>query len=252
MIQDLVQPKLLVSGAIIFMLIKSTDLNLSSLCLFVFGPSGIGKTSLTKTLPGKKVIVSLENGCLSVAGEETIDIYDCCVDGNGKELDRARRVEKFIYFFKEILPKHPEFDWVIVDSMTELGQLLVEFLKKKYPDRKDSFPMWGEYSDSLLAICKSLRDCRRNVYITALDSVDKDEAGRRFTGIDVAGKISSRIPALFDEVFYMKEFVDEGKSVRKLVTGSFHDIIAKDRSGKLSLLENANFGAIINKIRGNV
>lgn len=234
-----------------FMFKKASDIHQGTINVAVYGAAGVGKTSLTKTIPGKKVLVSLENGCLSIAGDETIDIYDCCVDGHGNELDRTRRIEKFSYFFKEILPKHTEYDWVVVDSLTELAQVLVEHLKKKYPDRSDAFPMWGEYNDCLLAISKTLRDCGRNVYITALDSVDKDDSGKRFIGIDVAGKISSRIPAFYDEVFYLKEFTEEGKSVRKLITGPWNGVVAKDRSGKLNLVEDADLTSVIKKIKGN-
>lgn len=234
-----------------FMFKKATDIHQERLALLTYGQSGSGKTSSAKTLPGRKLVINLENGCLPLAGDESIDIYDCCVDGNGKELDRTRRIDKFNYCLREIIPQHPEYDWLVVDSLTELAQVLVENLKKKYPDRSDAFPMWGEYNDTLMGICKNLRDSGRNVFITALDCVDKDESGRRFIGIDVSGKIAARIPAFFDEIFYLKEFTDEGKSVRKLITGNYNGVIAKDRSGKLNLIEEANLSLVINKIKGN-
>lgn len=189
-------------------------------------------------------------GFLCLAGDPELDIYDICVDGNGKELDRSLRIKKFEYCLKEIIPKHPEYDWLIVDSMTELAQLLVENLKKKFPDRSDAFPLWGEYNDTLMALSKNLRDLGKNIYITALESIEKDETGRRFVGIDVNGKISSRLPAFYDEVFYLREFTNDGKTVRKLITGNYQGITAKDRSGKLDLFEDADLGKIINKIKG--
>ena len=222
------------------------------LSLLVYGPSGSGKTSVAATLPGKVLLVNAENGLLSISSGKEMAVYDLTVDGNGKDLDRSFRFEKLLHLLKEVLPGMTDkFDWLVFDSLTEISQNLVEGLKKKYPDKSDGLKLWGEYNDFMVAFVKQLRDYRPfNILLLALDSVDKDDSGKRFVGVDINGKISSRIPALIDEVFYLKDFEADGKKIKKLITASYMNIVAKDRSGKLDQFEDPDLGKIIEKING--
>lgn len=223
----------------------------STKCL-IYGSSGVGKTTALATLPGKTLLVSAENGLLSISDKD-IDVYDLTVDKNGKALDRHLRFEKLNHFLSKVLPELEGYDTLAIDSLTEIAQNIVENLKIKHPESRDALKMWGEYSAIMTALVKSLRDLPGyNVVMTALSSVDKDEQNRRFIGIDVNGKISGRIPALLDEVFYMQVMQDdEGKEHRVFVTSNHGDIIAKDRSGKLNQFEQPDFGRIFAKIKGD-
>lgn len=227
----------------------------SRLVMLVFGPSGSGKTRLIRTLPNpsRVCVINLENGLLSIAKGSEIAVYDCTVDANGKEMSREFRFEKLVHFLKNVAPtKSADFDWLVIDSLTEASQNLVETLKKKYPDKKDTLNVWGEYSEFIIAFVKQLRDFRPfNILFLALESIDKDEVGKRFIGIDINGKASMRLPALLDEVFYLKTFTKEdGTKVQKLITSTYENIIAKDRSGALSQFEDPNLSVIIEKING--
>jgi len=217
----------------------------------IFGESGSGKTTLISTLPGKTLIYNAENGLLSLA-RFSIDVYDGTVDKNGKSLSRVQRFEKLMHFLANVFPElNGKYDNLVFDSLTEIAQNLVEYLKSKY-DESSGFKMWGEYNDRMTDLIKTLRDYKKyNIIFLALDSIDKDESGRRFTGIDINGKIAHRLPALLDEVFYLKVMPDdEGKLVRKIITSGHQGIIAKDRSGKLDLFEQPDLTKIITKIQG--
>ena len=207
----------------------------------VYGEPKIGKTTLTKTLPGKPLIVNLENGLLSLQ-DEAIDVYDCTVDKDGKPMERHQRFEKLIHLFTNRLNEDEmkkKYDWIVIDSLTEVGQCLVESMKKKYPDAKDSLRLWGDYSDKITDLIKQMRDFKPyNVLFLGLEIADKDDQGRRFVGVDLNGKISQRVPALVDEVFHYRKFQkDDGSEIRKLVTSSYERAIAGDRSGKLNQFE---------------
>ena len=91
-----------------------------------------------------------------------------------------------------------------------------------------------------------------NFLFLALEVYDKDDQSRRFTGVDLNGKISQRVPALVDEVFQLREFEKEdGGTVRKLVTSTYDKAIAGDRSGKLDQFEDPNMTKIIKKIQSS-
>lgn len=229
------------------------DFKSERLSILIYGPSGSGKTTVSSTLPGKILLVNAENGLLSISSGKDLAVYDLTVDANGKDLPRDYRFEKLLHLLKEVLPKMTDkFDWLVFDSLTEISQNLVEGLKKKYPDRKDGLPMWGEYNELMVSFIKQLRDYRPfNILLLALDSVDKDDTGKRFIGVDINGKVSSRVPALLDEVFYIKDFeTQEGKKVKKLITSNYQNIIAKDRSGKLDQFEDPDLSKVVAKING--
>ena len=74
----------------------------SRIVTIVYGQPKIGKTTLARTLPGKSLIINLENGLLSLKGSN-IDVYDCTVDRNGNPMERHHRFEKLIYLFSKVL-----------------------------------------------------------------------------------------------------------------------------------------------------
>lgn len=219
--------------------------------IIVYGESGSGKTTLAKTVPGKPLIINAENGLRSLRGSN-IPVYDITVDKDGNLLDRKYRFEKLIHLLHLLNGDEykAKFDWLIFDSLTEITQCFVEYLKDKHPDGKDALKLWGEYNDGVQGFIKSLRDfAPYNILLLALESYDKDETGRRFTGIDINGKISTRVPALFDECFQIKEFVNEdGAHKRFLITSKYENNIAKDRSGNLDQFEDANIANVVSKI----
>lgn len=216
----------------------------------IYGQSGIGKTTAAATTGKKTLIISLENGLRSIADHE-IDVYDVTVDANGNELPRHIRHDKLLHAFKILQDDQykSRYEVLFFDSLTEIAQNLVEKLKLTYPDRKDVMKLWGDYNDAMLNIVKTIRDFKPySIVVTALDKIETDEFQRRFHGIDISGKIASRIPAFFDEVFYYGKFDVDGEQVRMFLTDGGDNYLAKDRSGKLEKLEKPNLSNILDKI----
>lgn len=231
------------------MFLSTDNASTQRISILVYGESGVGKTTLTKTCD-KPLLVSLENGYLSLKGSH-IDLYDVTVDKEGNPLPMNLRFEKLCHGLELLNTDEmkAKYKWLVFDSITEIAQALVYFLQKKYPEKKDALVMWGEYNNLMTEFVKKLRDfAPYNILILGLQAMEKDDQHRRFAGIDMPGKISTRVPALFDECFQYKVFeTDEGEQ-RRLITAPFEHCIAKDRSGKLEKFELPNIQNIYDKI----
>jgi hypothetical protein len=226
---------------------STRDIAASTVKMLVVGESGVGKTKLAKTLAdaGQQVLIlSAESGLLSLRGT---DIHAIEIGKDVNPVDHLKEV------YAWLMTERPAYDWLFIDSLTEITQRQVAYLKLLYPDRKDRFPLWEEYADTIRALIKDFRDqSLYSVVFTALVKVDSDKDGRRFYGISMEHKtLRQDLPALFDEVFAMRILPDEnGLPGRWLVTQPHEDWLGKDRSGALELFEKPDLAAITAKILG--
>lgn len=213
----------------------------------VVGESGIGKTSLVKTLPApmsRVLIVSAESGLLCLSGtdiavfeigentwENVNEIYNYLDSDNGKT-----------------------FDYIYIDSLTEIGEKMLEQLKRdpKLSDTKNTFLLWGKLKEQMKVFLKGMRDLKKcSVIFTCLPATEKD--GLELVDIfKMPGGIKDEVKPLFDIVLHYQIFKDEdGSSVRKLVTSDEVSKLAKDRSGLLEHYEEPDLSIIINKVLKN-
>lgn len=233
------------------MKIKQNESLTQSIKAVIYGPSGAGKTSIIKTYDeqkyGKAILISAEAGLMSIRGHK-VDIIDITLDDQDKPLPKEERFKRLVEAFQYV-STHPEYKTIFLDSITEVGQNCIEALKKEFT-ASQALPMWGAYGDRMRGITKAFRDLpNKNVIILGLSTIDKDEFQRRFTSIDLQGKIGDQLPQYFDEVLYLSiETTDKNETKRTLLTQTQNNIIAKDRSGKLDLKEEPNLTKIFDKI----
>lgn len=230
----------------------------------VIGQAGIGKTSLLRTIMGQGFDINTG----SWVQEENPIGRVCILSAESgllciRDLVQGGYVEGFeignLQDFKEALQvlAHPDnqqkYQWVFIDSLTEIASRCVEAMKAKYPDASKSFQLWGEYTDTMTALIKAFRDMSAyNVVFSCLDAVDKDELNRRFIGPDISGTgLKQRLPSYFDEVLFYTQFSDDqGRPYRAFVCHPTDKHQAKDRSGKLNQIEKPCLRNIYQKIIG--
>ena len=211
----------------------------------VHGPSGAGKTMLCASAKAPTIIVNTEGGLLSVKGApEYIK--------TAKVTTIADLYELYDMLAAAAAADKREYDWIMLDSCSEIAEVVLAAEKAKAPDPRQAY---GELITQMLQLIKAFRDMPHyNVCMTFKQGHWVD--GR--TGITSFGpslpgsKLDNEIPYLFDEVFALRVEMDEatGKPYRVLQTSRDIQYEAKDRSGKLELFEQPSLALIHDKIYG--
>jgi hypothetical protein len=206
--------------------------------LLVYGQAGAGKTSLIPTLP-TPVILSAEGGLLSIADTNLpfIEITS---------MDDLREAYKWLNSSAEAA----EFESVALDSISEIAEVVLNAEKKI---NKDPRAAYGAMQEQMADIIRGFRDLPgKHVYMSAKLEKTQDEMGRVLYAPSMPGnKTGQSLPYFFDEVLALRVEKDaEGNTRRALMTDGDGLWLAKDRSGKLEVWEDADLGGIIKKIGG--
>jgi hypothetical protein len=207
--------------------------------LLVYGQAGAGKTSLIPTLP-TPVILSAEGGLLSIADTNLpfIEITS---------MDDLREAYKWLTSSAEAA----EFESVALDSISEIAEVVLNAEKKI---NKDPRAAYGAMQEQMADIIRGFRDLPgKHVYMSAKLEKTQDEMGRVLYAPSMPGnKTGQSLPYFFDEVLALRVEKDaEGFTRRALMTDGDGLWLAKDRSGKLEVWEDADLGEIIKKIGGS-
>jgi len=127
--------------------------------------------------------------------------------------------------YQYLIENKDSFDTVIIDSITELSNMVLDELQQDefWGDDKRALKMWGELSNRLLKILKSFRDIQGiNVVLIALEDAVEENYKTVFKPLLDGKKTVEFVPALYDVVLRFEK--QEGKIVA---------VPEKDRTGQL-------------------
>ena len=217
---------------------RTSDVVMDGITILVYGQSGVGKTSLIRTIPGRVLILSAEAGLLSLRDTdiEYVGIHSMA------DLNEA---------YSYILSHLEDYNCIVLDSLSEIGEVILASEKKATRDGRQAYLAM---QDQLMELIRAFRDLSVNVYMTAkLDRAKDDISGMMLYSASLPGqKCSQNLPYLFDEVLCMRcENDEDGKPVRFLQTFTDSSYCCKDRSGTLEPYEKADLGKIMEKINEN-
>ncbi|MCK5604791.1 ATP-binding protein [Candidatus Pacearchaeota archaeon] len=215
---------------------NTRDVSAQYLKILVHGAAGSGKTRLCGTTGGKTVILSAESGLLSLAGQD-IDVIEI-------------KTMADLYGAFAFLQTDTIYDWVCLDSISEIAEVVLATEKAKTKDPRQAY---GELQTQMMQLLRGFRDLPKNVYFSAKQDRAKDEVtgGMIFAPSAPGTKVAPAMPYLFDLVFALHNWKDEEGNVQSaLQTQRCAQYEAKDRSGKLEMVEPADLGAIHTKIVG--
>jgi hypothetical protein len=249
----------------------------------IFGPSGVGKTSLLKSLPPAETLcIDLEAGMKSVQDwpgdsipvrtfADALDI-GCLVGGVNPSADPNGFFSEAHY--QHLSQTYPDLVKMIagkriifVDSITDLTRQAMAWAKTRpeaFSDKTgkpDTRGAYGLLAREVIGLLKHLQHAQAKtvIFVGILERVTDEFNRTTWQPQMEGGKAARELPGIVDQVVSMHLFsrsagdewtLDEKSSERRLVcrAGNPFGLPAKDRSGRLDVTEPPDLGALLSKI----
>jgi len=245
----------------------------------LFGPAGVGKTTQARTLdPKSTLFVDLEAGTLAIqdwAGD-VVDVRAIAQEYNKYPWEIARALALYIgghdpsdangayskpvydAVSKAFAPiELSKYETIFIDSITVASRECFKwckvqpetFNKDGKPDTRGAYGLLGQ---EMIRWLTHLQHAPKSIVVSGILDMEVDDLKRVSWVPQVEGSKTGReLPGIFDQVITLQNFkTEDGQLYRAFCCQQQNawGYPAKDRSGRLEMLEAPDLGALIKKI----
>lgn len=244
----------------------------------IFGKSGIGKTSLLWTMPAETTLFfDLEAGDLAIEGWQGDTIrprtwqecrdFAVFIGGANPSLRDDQPYSPAHYAAVCERYGNPaaldKYDTIFIDSITVAGRLCFNWCKgqpqafSEKTGKPDTRGAYGLHGQEMIGWLTHLQHTRgKNIWFVGILDEKLDDFNRRIYQPQIEGsKTGLELPGIVDQVITMAEMPTEsGTSFRAFICHTLNEqgFPAKDRSGRLELMEEPHLGRLMEKVKGKV
>ena len=244
----------------------------------IFGKSGIGKTSLLWTMPAETTLFfDLEAGDLAIEGWQGDTIrprtwqecrdFAVFIGGANPSLRDDQPYSPAHYAAVCERYGNPtaldKYDTIFIDSITVAGRLCFNWCKgqpqafSEKTGKPDTRGAYGLHGQEMIGWLTHLQHTRgKKIWFVGILDEKLDDFNRRVYQPQIEGsKTGLELPGIVDQVITMAEMPTEsGTSFRAFICHTLNEqgFPAKDRSGRLELMEEPHLGRLMEKVKGKV
>ncbi len=238
--------------------------------MVIFGQYGVGKTSLLKTLNECTLCLDFEAGMLAVQDwngdsisirtwDEARDIA-CLIGGPNPASKHVYSQQHFESVKNKYTLDFQKYKCIFIDSITIASKICLTWSKNQ-PDAfsiktgaADLRSAYGILANEMSAWLRQFQHIPdKDIVFVGLLETKFDDFNKTLYVPQIEGaKTSIELPSILDEVISMIVAKDaEGNMSRKFICHTLNPsgYPAKDRSGCLDMIEEANLGSLLSKIK---
>ena len=215
--------------------------------VFLYGPSGAGKTTMASTFPNP-LFLDLEDGMRSIRSDQ-LEHEVLRYPGDPKEnITSMAEVKKFYAEVKAIEHNAP-FDTIVIDSMNELQNLIMKNILFKFDsnrqmDDQPTLQDYGKLARDSLTIVRLFLQLPFNIIFTCA-AVPQEYIDQQVYPVFLGRKTGPEILRLVEMVGYCHTRTDaEGEVLHMVSFETTPDWVAKDRYGIEETVIPNNYSAL--------
>lgn len=246
----------------------------------LFGPSGVGKTTQARTLdPNTTLFVDLEAGTLAIQDwpGDVLDVRNAAIALGAHPWQVARAIALFIggpdpadangpyskAAYDQVVSVFgsidlAKYDVVFIDSITVASRMCFDWsqrqdevkTKDNKVDTRSAYGLLGREKGKWLT---HLQHSPKSIIVVGILDSHEDELRRIVWEPQMEGSKTAReLPGIFDQVVTIQNFkAEDGSLYRGFCCQQQNpwNYPAKDRSGRLEMIEPPHLGQLMKKIR---
>jgi phage nucleotide-binding protein len=166
-----------------------------------YGRSGVGKTRILRSLPGKKFVIDTDGGELTNRGAPDIDYVTIPMQYANSFEGWVAYLDARAYF----LQHKAEYRSAVIDSITTLAENAMSKVLKQNNHASATLPDYMQEMQLVEAEVKWWIAQGVHIYFVAHEDVDRDEiTGQIWYKPAARGQLAGKLPKWVDEVYHLR------------------------------------------------